>query len=118
MKYNLSKEQLKAIELLGVGYSISETSKEININRSTLYRWLNTDENFKKAKSKFETTLYNDLWCVAVGEMQDILINGTVNQKIPIIQLVSKLNGKLVEKSETSIKKEIDIDDFLNELGV
>lgn len=119
LKFNLSQEQMKAVEMLGAGHTVSETARCVGVSRDTIYRCLHQDKNFVEAKKGFEESLYNGLWGVAVSEMYEVLVNGTANQKIPVIQLVAKLHGKITDKTEVTVKEEtVDIDKFLAEVGV
>ena len=116
MKYNLSDKQLKAVELLCQGYSITEVAKAVIVDRATVYRWLNHDKRFGEAKELMESQMYESLFAVAVNEMAEILINGNVNQKIPVIQLVAKLNGKVEDRHNVKVENDVDIDKFLESL--
>ena len=48
-KADLSFQQIRAIELLITGRSISAIAKELGIARNTLYAWLNDDHHFQNA---------------------------------------------------------------------
>jgi len=48
-KADLSFQQIRAIELLITGRSISAIAKELGIARNTLYAWLNDDHRFQNA---------------------------------------------------------------------
>lgn len=116
VKYNLSEKQMKAVELLCQGYSITEVAKTVGVDRATVYRWLNHDKRFGEAKELMESQMYESLFAVAVNEMAEILINGNVNQKIPVIQLVAKLNGKVEDRHNVKVENDVDIDKFLESL--
>jgi DNA-binding MarR family transcriptional regulator len=45
-RFELSPEQVKALELLMEGLSVTDTAKELGVTRETVSRWRNKDEGF------------------------------------------------------------------------
>lgn len=82
----LSDKQQKALQLLtcGKGLSYTEIAEEVEVNRKTLYRWLN-EPQFASFQSELEA-INNERWKATVDAA-----------RAAALRLVEKDNQKMVE---------------------
>ncbi len=57
----LAPKQLKTIELLLSGFSVSDVATLVGVDRSSIYRWMNEDESFVKELEDAKTQQLYDL---------------------------------------------------------
>lgn len=126
----LNDKQIKAIELLVQGESISDVAKIIGVSRTTVSTWKNKDELFKAEldksiqalKSDVETQIMNN-----INPLTDRLIkialksNSDKTSLDAIIYTLNRVLGtptnKIQDVSSENDKTDIvDIDDMLNDL--
>lgn len=106
----MDKKKAKALELLLKGNSIVSIAEEIGVGRTTIYHWLNNDEDFKKAKAKSEDVILDNLYTVALAEMEELLYNGTNYEKIQCATQILKV------KKGTALNVVVDKPKTLDEL--
>lgn len=106
----MDKKKAKALELLLRGNSIVSIAEEIGVHRNTIYLWLNNDEDFKKAKAKSEDVILDNLYTVALAEMEELLYNGTNYEKIQCATQILKV------KKGTALNVVVDKPKTLDEL--
>lgn len=106
----MDKKKAKALELLLKGNSIVSIAEVIGVGRTTIYNWLNNDEDFKKAKAKSEDIILDNLFTVALAEMEELLYNGTNYEKIQCATQILKV------KKGTALNVVVDKPKTLDEL--
>lgn len=75
----MTEKKAKALELMLAHTPISAIAEEIGVCRKTLYNWLSTDTEFKDAKAKAEEHILDNLYVVALTELENILYNSESN---------------------------------------
>lgn len=78
----MNEKKAKALELLIKGNSIVSIAEELEVHRTTIYHWINNDVAFRKAKQKSEDLILDNLYTVALTEMEQLLYNGSNYEKI------------------------------------
>lgn len=117
----LSTKQQQAIQLLSSGDSITNVAKKLEVDRTTIYRWMNEKE-FNRELDKLTETYTNSLFFQAVAELEGILQRGRDVDKLRAIELVMGLNGRNISKSSNNVnfvkveKPEITVDQILREI--
>lgn len=110
----MTEKKAKALELMIKGISISQISKDLQIGRSTIYLWLK-EPMFKEAKKKAEEQLLDNVWLMAMYEIEDILLNTKDEyRKIAIFQQLAKIKGK--EETTVNINKVKSVDEMIADL--
>lgn len=104
----------RALQLLMEGNSITDICKELDINRSTYYRYIANDPEFKAKKDELENQLLDELYSISLMETKENLINSN-NPYYKLQVLQSLLKIKHSEKLEV-INKNITLDDLLEDL--
>lgn len=101
---NLTVNQRQAIELLSVGKSITETSSELNIGRSTIYSWFD-NKNFKKELNPALDKKLTWLTFQGLTEIEDILLHSlNPNHKLKAFEIIAKLSEHFKEETVTNTK--------------
>lgn len=101
---NLTVNQRQAIELLSVGKSITETSSELNIGRSTIYSWFD-NKNFKKELNPALDKKLTWLTFQGLTEIEDILLHSlNPNHKLQAFEIIAKLSEHFKEETVTNTK--------------
>lgn len=110
----LNEKKTKALGLMIKGIPISHIAEEIGVHRNTLYLWLK-EPMFKEAKSKAEEQLLDNVWLVAMYEIEDVLLNTTDEyKKIQIFQQLAKIKGK--EETTLNINQIKSVDEMIADL--
>lgn len=110
----MNEKKAKALELLLKGVPITQIANEIGVHRNTLYLWLK-EPMFKEAKEKAEGQLLDNVWFMAMYEIEDILLNTKDDyKKIQIFQQLSKIKGK--EEKNININKIKSVDEMIADL--
>ncbi len=78
----MDNKKVKALELIIKGNSITSIAEDLGVCRKTIYNWLNSDEDFKKAKKKSEEVILDNLYVVALTELEELLYNGSNYERI------------------------------------
>lgn len=107
----MNGKKLDVLHRLVQGDSITDISKDLNVSRYTIYQWM-SQEDFKQVREQLEKEIYDSMFHIGVSEMKDILINGNNYQKIQVFQLLSKLQNRVVDKTQVSVT----VDDILRDL--
>lgn len=108
----MNEKKVKALELLLQGDSIVSIADEINVHRVTIYKWLNNDIEFKKAKEKAENKLIDGLYIAALSELEELLYNGSNYEKISAATQILKL--KKSNDVNVKIEQPKTLEDLLN----
>lgn len=98
----MNEKKAKALELLLQGNSIVSIAEEIGVHRTTIYHWINNDTEFKKAKQKSEDKILDNLYIVALTEMEELLYNGSNYEKIQCATQILKC----MKSNEVNVKIE------------
>lgn len=129
-KKELSQQQLKAIELLLKGTSISDIAKVTGVSRQTISTWKNKNEVFKaefdKSLQELKTGVNNKI-LMNIDPLVDKLVrialksNSDKTSLDAIIYAINRLCGTPTNKTQdiTDDKDkniDINIDDMLNEI--
>lgn len=101
----MNEKKSKALELLLKGNSIVSIADEIGIHRNTLYNWINKDLDFREAKQQNENMLLDNLYLVALSELEELLYNGSNYEKIAAATQILKVKKSsdviTIEKPKT-----------------
>ena len=109
----LDERQIKCIELLLKGTTVTDTAKEINVNRGTIYDWMGKEE-FKAELDRCQQELINSAIYklkraapVAADKLIKLL-NGKYEktQLNAAIDLLDRTAGKATTKVEVSNDKD------------
>lgn len=110
----MNEKKAKALELMIKGIPISHIAEEIGVHRNTIYIWLK-EPMFKEAKAKTEEQLLDNVWLMAMYEIEDVLLNTTDEyKKIQIFQQLAKIKGK--EETTLNINKVKSVDEMIADL--
>lgn len=119
----LSASQKKCAELIVMKdinkMNINDIAEEIGVNRSTIFRWKQNKE-FNDYMNSLADEFQRSFLADAFGELRKIMAHGKPHEKLKAIELVLKNQGKLKDNTEVTatVKADVDIDAFLNNLGV
>ena len=103
-KNNLTVNQKQAIEMLSIGKSITETSCELNIGRSTIYSWFD-NKNFKSELNKALDKKLTWLTFQGLTEIEDILLHSlNPNHKLKAFEIIAKLSEHFKDEPITNTK--------------
>ena len=119
----LDASKIKAIDLLIMKdinkMSNDEIAKELNIDRSTLYRWkqdrLFNDELIKRA-DEYNRGFLSD----AFSKLRGLLNTNNPYQQLKVIELYLKTQGRLKDHTEVTatVDAKTDVSDILSKLGL
>ena len=87
----MNEKKAKALGLILKGDTVTSIAEEIGVHRVTIYKWLQNDEEFKKAKQQNENKLLDNLYIIALSEMEELLYNGSNYEKIAAATQILKL---------------------------
>lgn len=119
----LSATQKKCAELLVMKdinkMTMEQIAEECDVNRSTVFRWKqNKDFNdyMNTLADEFQRSFLPD----AFGTLRNILQHGRTHEQLKAVELILKNQGKLKDNTEVNatVKQEVNVDDFLKQLGV
>ncbi|CED95115.1 Uncharacterised protein [Clostridioides difficile] len=110
----MNEKKAKALELLIKGNSITSIAEEIGVGRCTIYRWINNDEEFREAKKKSEDIILDNLYVVALTELEELLYNGSNYEKIQCATQILKY--KKANDVNVKVEKAKTVDEILAEL--
>lgn len=122
-KVGLSATQKKACEMLVMKDINKMTNDEIaeacGVDRSTFYRWKQKKEfndYLNSLADEFQRSFLSD----AFAELRKIMMYGKPHEKLKAVELILKNQGKLKETTElnANVKNEVNVDDFLAQLGL
>ncbi|MDU8967460.1 MAG: phBC6A51 family helix-turn-helix protein [Clostridium sp.] len=127
----LNDKQIKAIELLVQGESISDVAKIIGASRTTVSTWKNKDELFKAEldkslqalKSDVETQIMNNINPLTAKLIKIALKSNSDKTSLDaIIYTLNRVLGtptnKIQDMNNDNSKNEmVDIDDMLNDIS-
>lgn len=122
-KSGLSASQKKCAELIVMKdinkMNMNDIAEEIGVNRSTVFRWKQNKE-FNDYMNSLADEFQRSFLADAFGELRKIMAYGKPHEKLKAIELVLKNQGKLKENTEVTatVKTDVDVDAFLNSLGV
>lgn len=117
----LNPKQEQAMQLLASGTSVTQVANRVEVDRVTVYRWMN-DRDFKRELNKIIETYTSTLFFQAISELESILQTGRDVDKLKCIEIILGLNGKNVGKNGNNVNfvnvetPEVSIDDLLKEL--
>lgn len=110
----MNEKKSKVLELMLKGVPISHIAEEVGIHRNTIYMWLK-EPMFKEAKSKAEDQLLDNVWLMAMYEIEDVLINTKDEyKKIQIFQQLAKIKGK--EETTVNINQIKSVDELIADI--
>lgn len=122
--HNISKlnsKQEQAIQLLASGTSVTQVANKVEVDRVTVYRWMN-NRDFKRELNKIIETYTSTLFFQAISELESILQTGRDVDKLKCIEIILCLNGKNVGKNGNNVNfvnvetPEVSIEDLMKEL--
>ena len=122
-KTGLSASQKKCAELIVMKdinkMNMNDIAQEIGVNRSTIFRWKQTKE-FNDYMNSLADEFQRSFLADAFGELRKIMAHGKPHEKLKAIELILKNQGKLKDNTEVTatVKADVDVDAFLNSLGV
>lgn len=122
-KSGLSASQKKCAELIVMKdinkMNMNDIAEEIGVNRSTIFRWKQNKE-FNDYMNSLADEFQRSFLADAFGELRKIMAYGKPHERLKAIELVLKNQGKLKENTEVTatVKTDVDVDAFLNSLGV
>ena len=122
-KLGLSATQKKACELLIMKdinkMSNDEIAEAVGVNRTTLYRW-KQDKAFNDYLNSLADEFQRSFLSDAFSELRKIMLYGKPHEKLKAVELILKNQGKLkeVQEVDTKVSTKIDVEGFLNSLGV
>lgn len=117
----LNPKQEQAIQLLASGTSVTQVANKVEVDRVTVYRWMN-DREFKRELNKIIETYTSALFFQAISELETILQTGRDVDKLKCIEIILSLNGKNVGKNGNNVNfvnletPEVSIEDLMKEL--
>lgn len=110
----MNEKKAKALELLLKGNTITAIAEELEVCRSTIYKWINNDEKFREAKKKSEETILDNLYVVALSELEELLYNGTNYEKIQCATQILKY--KKANDVNVTVERVKTVEDILADL--
>lgn len=119
----LSASQKKCAELIVMKdinkMNMNQIAEEVGVNRSTVFRWKQTKE-FNDYLNSLADEFQRSFLADAFGELRTIMKHGRTHEKLKAVELILKNQGKLKDNTEVNatIKQDINVDDFLKQLGV
>ena len=122
-KTGLSASQKKCAELIVMKdinkMNMNDIAQEIGVNRSTIFRWKQTKE-FNDYMNSLADEFQRSFLADAFGELRKIMVHGKPHEKLKAIELILKNQGKLKDNTEVTatVKADVDVDAFLNSLGI
>lgn len=122
-KSGLTATQKKCAELIVMQdinkMTINQMAEELGVNRSTIFRWKQTKE-FNDYLNSLADEFQRSFLSEAFAELRTIMKHGRTHEKLKAVELILKNQGKLKEQTDitATVKADIDVDDFLNSLGV
>lgn len=122
-KSGLSASQKKCAELIVMKdvnkMNMNDIAEEIGVNRSTIFRWKQNKE-FNDYMNSLADEFQRSFLADAFGELRKIMAYGKPHEKLKAIELILKNQGKLKDNAEVTatVKADVDVDAFLNSLGV
>ena len=87
----MNEKKAKALELLLRGDTVVSIANELEVGRRTIYNWLQSDAEFRKAKQKNENIILDNLYIAALSEMENLLYEGSNYEKIAAATQILKL---------------------------
>ena len=109
------KRKQKALELLASGVPVSTIAEEIQVHRTTIYKWLNNDPTFKDVKKGLDTLMVDDLYSIAILEAEEMLVNGKSHEKLAIITQLFKIKHK--DQVDVNLKP-LTFEDMVQKMGL
>lgn len=119
----LSASQKKCAELIVMKdinkMNMNQIAEEVGVNRSTIFRWKQTKE-FNDYLNSLADEFQRSFLADAFGELRTIMKHGRTHEKLKAVELILKNQGKLKDSTEVNatVKQEVNVDDFLKQLGV
>lgn len=119
----LSATQKKTAELIIMRdinkMTMQQIADEMKVARSTIFRWKQTKE-FNDYLNSLADEFQRSFLSEAFGELRTIMSHGKPHEKLKAIELILKNQGRLKDTTEVTatVKQDIDVNDFLNTLGV
>ena len=87
----MNEKKAKALEILLRGDTVLSIANELGVGRRTIYNWLQSDVEFRKAKQKNENIILDNLYIAALSEMENLLYEGSNYEKIAAATQILKL---------------------------
>lgn len=122
-KAGLTATQKKVAELIVMKdinkMTMTDIAKEANVNRSTIFRWKQTKE-FNDYLNSLADEFQRSFLSEAFGTLRNIMTYGKPHEKLKAVELILKNQGRLKDTAEVQVnnKHEIDVESFLNDLGI
>ncbi|WP_394884506.1 phBC6A51 family helix-turn-helix protein [Clostridium butyricum] len=122
-KQGLTATQKKACELLVMKdinrMNNDDIAKECGVDRSTFYRWKQKKEfndYLNSLADEFQRSFLSD----AFAELRKLMTYGKPHEKLKAIELIMKNQGRLKDTTDlnANVKAEVDVDAFLQQLGL
>lgn len=119
----LSATQKKACEMLVMkdinGMGNDAIAEACGIDRSTLYRWKQKKE-FNDYLNSLADEFQRSFLSEAFAELRKLMMYGKPHEKLKAVELILKNQGKLKDQTEltANVKQEVNVDDFLKQLGL
>ena len=110
----MNEKKAKVLELLLQGNSIVAVAESVGCARQTIYNWMNTDEDFKQAKEQAEGKIVDDLYLVAMGELENLLYNGSSYERVNCATQILKY--KKANDVNVKIEKPQSVEELLAQL--
>lgn len=122
-KLGLSATQKKACELLVMKdinkMTNDQIAEEVGVNRTTLYRW-KQDKAFNDYLNSLADEFQRSFLADAFSELRKIMLYGKPHERLKAVELILKNQGKLkdVQELDAKVENKVDVEGFLNSLGV
>ena len=121
---DLSSKQAAAIELILSGMKDGEVAERVGVNRKTINRWRNYNEDFRAALIKQRKTQYeqhqdeiNGLVSEAIDVMREAMRGESLLMRLRAAQAVLRTSGlQTAMKGEKPATREEILQEFLSEI--
>ena len=99
---DLTPSQLRALEILLSGGSVSDAAETASVNRSTVHRWLRSDEEFivsynmnRRAMADALSARVLTIATVALDQLHEAILTGDTAVALRVVEGIGILGGSL-----------------------
>lgn len=98
----LDHKKAKALELLLLDTPVRSVADAVGVHESTIYRWIQKDEIFKKSINKKHEVILDNLYDVALDKLETMLFSDNIyTQQYAVSQIM-----KAKHKAQLDVKVE------------
>lgn len=90
----LPEKKARALEMLLQDISVTDVAEIIGVHRTTVYKWIKRDIEFKKHLDRKEEIILDELYDVALYRLEEMLLSDNLYSQQYAISQIAKIKGK------------------------